>query len=180
MRANLRIIIILLFLGNTALWSQSGYQLSGYIIGSSGDVSTELSGTMGIPVVGMTNNDNYALAGFWAYVADVTPIESNTDIILPKFYELEQNFPNPFNPQTTIHYALPFYSDVTIEIFNVLGKRLWIYGANNQAPGYYEITWDAKNLYGNSVTSGIYFYRMVSHSRDGNLFVKTRKMMFMK
>lgn len=74
---------------------------------------------------------------------------------LPVQFELFQNYPNPFNPSTTINFALPEQSDVTIRIYDVMGRQIATLMNENRPAGYHNILWDA-----GSVASGTYFYRI--------------------
>jgi hypothetical protein len=74
---------------------------------------------------------------------------------MPIQFELFQNYPNPFNPSTTINFALPEQSDVTIRIYDVTGRRIATLLNENRPAGYHNIVWDA-----GSVASGTYFYRI--------------------
>ncbi len=94
---------------------------------------------------------------------------------LPTTFELAQNFPNPFNPTTTIKYQVPKSVDVTMEIFNILGQKVRTLMNNRMEPGRYEVVWDGRNDLGQTVGSGIYIYRI----KAGD-FVKSQKMMLMK
>ncbi len=94
----------------------------------------------------------------------------------PKEYSLGQNFPNPFNPATTITYALPFESKIKIEVFNLLGEvvKEFIYGS--VPAGYGEIKFNGAEL-----TSGIYFYRIDASSTDGKQkYQNSKKMILVK
>src|SRR3989339_182554 len=95
---------------------------------------------------------------------------------VPNAYMLFDNYPNPFNPSTSIRYAIPIISTVEIHIYNTLGQELEVFNAGLKEPGYYNITWQPKNL-----SSGIYFYTLAANSIDGkNNFLKTLKMQLMK
>ena len=89
---------------------------------------------------------------------------------LPKTFALEQNYPNPFNPTTVISYQLPVASEVKLEVYDVLGRRVMVLVNGRQEAGAYNITLNAANL-----SSGMYFYRL----QAGN-FVATKKMMLVK
>ena len=89
---------------------------------------------------------------------------------LPKAYMLLQNFPNPFNPSTTIKYALPENEKVTIEIYDMLGREVAELVNGEVEAGYHEVKFDASNL-----ASGIYFYRMSAGS-----FIQVNKMLLLK
>ncbi len=92
------------------------------------------------------------------------------DAGLPKTFALEQNYPNPFNPTTVISYQLPVASNVSLKVYDVLGKEVMTLVNARQAAGSYTYTLNASKL-----ASGIYFYRL----QAGN-FVQTKKMMLVK
>lgn len=81
-----------------------------------------------------------------------------TDSQMPSEYQLLGNYPNPFNPATTIKYSLPKESSVDLRIFDLLGREVKSFNINSQPAGFNEITWDGRNEYGESVSSGIYIY----------------------
>ena len=89
---------------------------------------------------------------------------------IPAKYSLSQNHPNPFNPMTTISYTLLHSGDVTLIIYNLLGKEIARLVDGFQQAGEHNIAWNATNI-----SSGIYFYRL--HSGD---FTETKKMVLLK
>jgi pectinesterase len=89
---------------------------------------------------------------------------------LPESYRLFQNYPNPFNPNTTIKYNLPEPSQVSLIVYNLLGKQVLNLVNTYQPAGYYSVNLDASAL-----PSGIYFYRL-----DAGHFHQTRKMSLIK
>jgi len=89
---------------------------------------------------------------------------------LPKEYELAQNFPNPFNPVTTINYALPKAGKIRIDVFNVLGRLVATLTDGHQVAGRHTVQFD-----GLAFGSGTYFYRLEAGS-----FQQTRKMLLLK
>ncbi len=95
--------------------------------------------------------------------------------VLPNEFALKQNYPNPFNPSTEISFSLPKASQVTIEVFNVLGKRVATLLSGFHEAGTSTVTWDAVTDDGQAVASGMYFYRL----NAGN-FTQTRKMVLLK
>lgn len=100
-----------------------------------------------------------------------TPGDDFTDSGIPDDFSLDQNFPNPFNPTTVIRYSLPENSEVTMEVFDMLGRRVAVLmNGQIQNAGTHAITFNASNL-----SSGTYLLRM----RAGNQ-VMTRKMMLVK
>ena len=83
-----------------------------------------------------------------------------------------QNFPNPFNPQTSITYALPEGVNVRVTIHNILGQRVRMLVDSYQEPGFKTVVWDGADESGRQVSSGLYFYRL-----EAGEFVAVRKMM---
>jgi hypothetical protein len=106
---------------------------------------------------------------------------------IPTAFELLQNYPNPFNPSTTIRYALPLRSHVSLSVYNALGQTIVELVNREEESGYHEVRFDAANL-----ASGVYFYRIsispaagrdpVAQERDGHAgsFVETRKLMLLR
>ncbi len=88
----------------------------------------------------------------------------------PVSFELSQNFPNPFNPTTTISYILPTATHVTLKIYNVLGQQVATLANGNKTPGRYSVTFDASRL-----ASGVYFYRLTAGS-----YILVKKMVLIK
>ena len=91
-----------------------------------------------------------------------TEIEDEDDNNLPSGFSLSPNFPNPFNPTTTISYALPSACRVKLEIFNLLGQRVRTLRDMVQGAGRYEVVWDGNTDGGHIAASGIYFYRLTA------------------
>jgi hypothetical protein len=95
-------------------------------------------------------------------------------LALPEEFELTQNFPNPFNPETTISFALPRPSDWRLTVLNINGQIVKRY-TGSSAAGTTSIVWDATDENGMKVATGVYFYRL-----DAGDFSSTRKMVLMK
>ena len=93
----------------------------------------------------------------------------------PVKFVLENNFPNPFNPETTIKYGIAKTSRVTLTIYNVTGQKIKTMINEEKQPGLYSAKWDGKNDPGQKVSSGIYIYRLQS----GN-YAAAKKMIFLK
>jgi len=107
---------------------------------------------------------------------------------LPETPELQCNYPNPFNPTTTIPFALPYDMSVKVEIFNVLGQRVRSLVDQILPGGQHRIVWDSRNEEGIPVSAGLYFYRLQvweNTVRNGmkvkeNDMTFTRKMLLIK
>jgi hypothetical protein len=104
-----------------------------------------------------------------------TAMRSFSIIALPKHFRLDQNAPNPFNPETRISFTLAAERDVTLEVINLLGQKIRVLVAGRLPTGEYQVTWDGMDDETQQAASGIYFYRL----RAGD-FVQTRKMVLLR
>ena len=93
----------------------------------------------------------------------------------PEGFTLLPNFPNPFNPVTTIKYNLPEQTMVRLTIFDILGRQVRTLVNQQQEPGFKSIQWNARDDFGRSVGAGVYIYRI-----EAGDFHKTNKMILMK
>ncbi len=100
---------------------------------------------------------------------DATNIKTEKIEILD--FKLFQNYPNPFNPSTTISYSIPEKAYISIIVFDILGNKVKTLFEGNRKAGIYEVNFTIEN----SLSSGIYFYQIITPH-----FSKTRKMMFLK
>jgi hypothetical protein len=99
----------------------------------------------------------------------------NDNIVIPSRYTLHQNFPNPFNPVTTLRYELPEQATVNITIYDMLGKHVKTLINQTQNAGYKSVIWDATNDYGKPVSAGIYLYQI-----QAGEYMQTKKMVLLK
>jgi len=111
-----------------------------------------------------------------------TPEENAQDkpvgVVLPKAYSLSQNFPNPFNPSTTLQFAVPEHEGpvyVRLDVFNLRGALVKTLVDGVREPGNYRIQWQGRDQTGRPVASGVYFYRLATPD-----FKATRKMVLLK
>jgi hypothetical protein len=89
---------------------------------------------------------------------------------IPEVCALEQNYPNPFNPTTQIEFSIPQCSNVTLKIYDMLGKEIAMLLNNMKEPGTYTTTWNAQNH-----LSGVYFYRLTAGA-----YTMTKKLVLIK
>jgi N-acetylneuraminic acid mutarotase len=108
---------------------------------------------------------------------DITSVGESDDVSLPEEFSLSQNYPNPFNPLTIIQYTEggtrgqgPGVSDVSLVVYDMLGREVAVLVNERKAPGRYELTFD-----GSGLSSGVYIYRLKADS-----FIQTRKMLLLK
>jgi len=117
----------------------------------------------------LANNDYWALLYFYSSLTSVEPQEYNGTT--PQAFYLRQNFPNPFNPTTTIRFEVPDYSPVTINVYNAVGQLVTtLVDGKSLSPGTYSVIWDASKH-----SSGVYFCEMKS-----NTYRQTMKMLLIK
>jgi methionine-rich copper-binding protein CopC len=107
-------------------------------------------------------------AAFSFTTAGVSAVE-RFDSELPLQYALQQNYPNPFNPSTVIRFATPKSGDVTLNVYDLLGKEVAVLVSQQLHAGNYSVQWRA------DVPSGTYIYRIQAQD-----FVETRKMLLIR
>jgi len=95
--------------------------------------------------------------------------------IIPIAYTLHQNYPNPFNPITNLRYDLPERAQVTLTVFDLMGRQITQLVNTAQESGYKSVQWNATDMHGKPVSAGVYLYQI----RVGE-FVQTRKMVLLK
>ena len=131
---------------------QSLFRLDGFAGGDSAAVVAFIQennvGTPTVSVSGTISGDG------------TTSVSNTEDEIIPSHFELAQNFPNPFNPETTIRYLLPGASHVKLAIYNLRGQRIVTLVDREQQPGTYSVQWDGRNEASQDVASGVYLYQL--------------------
>lgn len=105
-----------------------------------------------------------------SFARTATSVTRTPNVVVSDFV-LENNYPNPFNPSTTIKFSLPVASSISLKVYDVLGKEIATLAEGQYEAGAFTATFDAKN-----VNSGVYFYTL----RTSNGFVQSNKMMLMK
>ncbi|HPG38931.1 MAG TPA: FlgD immunoglobulin-like domain containing protein [bacterium] len=93
------------------------------------------------------------------YEGEVAVEEKDT---VPMTFALYQNYPNPFNPTTTINFQLPITTNLSVKIYDILGREVRSLVDQTYAPGSYKLSWDGLDNSGNKVATGMYFYRLNS------------------
>ena len=126
-----------------------------------GSLTGETNGSFfDVPTPGFTNTDD---------------LNINHDKTIPDQYILFPNYPNPFNPLTTLRYDLPENAMVNITIYDMLGREIKTLVNTTQDAGFKSVQWDATNDYGKPVSAGIYLYQI-----QAGEFVQTKKMVLLK
>jgi hypothetical protein len=127
--------------------------------------------SVGLPSAGTSTSGRFALSSGPAQpltkkLASVTPSAATS----PGIFLLHQNYPNPFNPSTTIKFELPRASQVTLRVYDVLGREVSLLVNERKDAGVYEVKFDGWNL-----ASGVFFYRLQTGTE-----VQTKKLVLMK
>jgi len=91
-----------------------------------------------------------------------TVVNNLKETAIPNRFELYQNHPNPFNPETTIQFQLPKSGQVKIDIFNQLGQKVKTLLNEQKPAGTFEVRWNGVDDKGQPVVSGVYFYKMTA------------------
>ena len=131
-------------------------------------VRFNVKATDGIDTVDVTGDNRVIYVNRYEYLStegEGVPVE----------FALHENYPNPFNPTTTLRFDLPEVSDITLTIYNMLGQKVRTFDYQNTSAGYHSVKWNATNDYGDPVGAGVYLYQL--QTKD---FVKTRKMVLLK
>ncbi|MFH2050429.1 MAG: T9SS type A sorting domain-containing protein, partial [bacterium] len=113
----------------------------------------------------------YIIAGW----DDATDVPYDYEPTLPNGFSLHQNYPNPFNNSTTISFEIPYKEEVSLKIYNILGKEVKQLINKELSAGTYNLEWDGTDNKGQVVSSGVYFYKLSSSS-----FTQEMKMVLVK
>lgn len=106
---------------------------------------------------------------------NLTPLANADNNAIPIVTTLQKNYPNPFNPETTIRYSLSEAGPIKLDVYNIKGQLVRKLVNEPKAAGNYTVVWNGKDEQGMNVSSGIYFYRMQTKN-----YSSTQKMMLMK
>jgi len=145
------------------IWSRETFEFTADIFGSSQSVA----GMIG------TNGDQSRKKGELG-----SPSLASSEIQLPKSFALSQNFPNPFNPQTMIKFDIPVNDravGVNVSVYDLRGRLIKKLVDEDMESGRYSVIWDGTTEYGETVSSGVYFYRIAAGT-----FTETRRMVVLK
>lgn len=103
-------------------------------------------------------------------------VSAEAEESIPSEFTLEQNFPNPFNPTTTISFKIPTQSVVTLDVLNILGQKVRsLIHKENYSAGTWSVEWDGKSDYGEFMPSGVYLYKIKTAN-----FTEVKKMILIK
>ncbi len=111
-------------------------------------------------------------AGALSRVVELGAIEARQ---IPRVFALDANYPNPFNPETTIGYRLPVDTEMRLDIYDILGQQVRTLVDGVRPAGHHRVVWDGRNGAGHQVAGGVYFYRLQAEGA-----VRVRKLLLLK
>ncbi len=140
------------------------------------DLDSEwMNGNVGFVVFVQNGSTREVYQSTYLGMGDIMPTGVNEEEHTPYSFRLSANYPNPFNPATTIEYEIAERSDVTLTIFNAIGQEVATLVHENQLPGSYAVRWNGLDASGRKMSSGIYFYRLIAGGHQS-----TRRMVLMQ
>jgi len=163
---------------------QATYFLRSSVVGAAGSPGTSadkrIHGTVGqsTPIGTGWAADRVLYGGFWYRISTSSGVEedgADGGLVDVRETRLLQNIPNPFNPATTIQYSVAKEGPVDLTIFSVAGERVRTVVHDYHYPGLFSAVWDGRDEQGETVSSGVYFYRMMAGE-----YSSVRKMLILK
>ena len=129
-------------------------------------------GSLGGVVTDSSRYNTNGISGITSLAGSPTSV---ADLDVPKDFALYPNYPNPFNPSTTIGFSMASSADVTVSVYNVLGEQMSVLVQGMRSAGYHTVQWNARDDQGKQLTSGVYLLTM----RTG-AFIAMKKMLLVK
>lgn len=129
-----------------------------------------VNGSWVLQITDVAAGDSGVLKAWCIQVTYQTLVGGIETVEIPNYYSLAQNYPNPFNPSTSIKFSVPKPTNVTLKIYDVLGKEVAVLVNEMKQPGFHTVDFNASNL-----ASGIYFYRI-----DAGEFTSVKRMVLVK
>jgi len=164
----MRLAKIVLLIASLTLPLAAQVRLTHGVLGGGGTTASgggvQLSATAGQGVTACCQGAQQRIqSGFWAVqTLALSNVGQDEAVGVPEIFELAQNFPNPFNPVTTVSYILPVGGAVRLEIFDLCGRSMGVLVDAVQAAGRYRVEID-----GSQMASGVYIYRLHAGERQG-------------
>ena len=145
---------------------------------SSGTVNAQSEQTTLVGTIGqvftnkVVSSTTILTSGFWGSVAQIT---LSVDDVMPEEFSISKAYPNPFNPTVNIDFSIPEEADITIQIFDLLGRNVFNHEQNFNTAGNYRFQWHGVKDSGMPIASGVYF---VTIQHKANIF--KQKITFLK
>lgn len=158
----------------TILLSENSNQIASYRTDNNGQVIIDYNFDMGANYKVSALKDGFTINQEDYAPSIATDIDDN-GLTLPTSYALEQNYPNPFNPSTIISFSLPKKTDITLQVFNMVGQEVKTIATGTYNAGIYNFEWDGKDNSGSQAATGVYLYRIETLE-----FSDTKKMLLLR
>ncbi|MCH7521741.1 MAG: T9SS type A sorting domain-containing protein, partial [Candidatus Marinimicrobia bacterium] len=126
-------------------------------------------------ILARDGTDSTFADGPFTLTLDGSTLANDPDDRLPVQFALHQNYPNPFNPSTSLRFDLPVASDVTLIVYDLLGREVVRLVDRQLEPGYHRVIWNGKTATGRDVPSGLYIALMTTP-----VFTKSIKLVLLK
>ena len=143
------------------------------------DLSQDGMQTVSFDAQSLDRNDANITIGYTIYGADQEIINRGLQniklVAIPEDYALHHNYPNPFNPVTTMLYDLPETGHTRLLIYDLLGREVHVLIDKVMNPGYYSTEWNGRNQQGQMVGAGVYLYQI-----QAGKYISTKKMVLLK
>lgn len=154
------------------LMSETNHILSKFIfVNESGNGSLPSNGT----IILFAQYKSIKIGDIKAFTLKTLGVDVEQVSTIPEDFSLSQNYPNPFNPTTKIEFALPRQSNVSLKIYDVIGREVATLLNEEKSAGRFVVEWNGKNTLNRQVASGVYFYKLEAGS-----FLQTKKMLMLK
>jgi hypothetical protein len=111
---------------------------------------------------------------------DISTLPEKLSHSLPEQFSLDQNYPNPFNPVTQIAFSLPERTAVKLIVFDMLGREVARLIDSEMEAGNHSVRWNGRDRNNVLVGSGVYIYKLIGRGTSGEIFTRSRKMIFLK
>lgn len=168
---------------NAGMWEQEVVQnwagtMGGFALDFGEDVDNDghaevIQGFLEVP--GTTGNPMGYVFAVTEFNAEYGTSVEDWTVVTPDDYKLGQNYPNPFNPSTTIEFSLPLAKDITLIVYDLMGREVVRLAEGYHQNGPHTVTWDGNYADGRKAATGMYIYEL----RAGNV-IKTAKMTLLK
>jgi len=126
-------------------------------------------------LISSNDPDNQLFSVACTLLVDITSIDDENLAVIPEVFTLNQNYPNPFNPTTEISFGLPVTGHTTLDVYDIMGRKVKTLINKELPAGIHHVTWNSANDDGDIIASGVYFYKLVQSDN-----VITRKMVMLK
>jgi hypothetical protein len=122
----------------------------------------------------------YWLGSVKHFIEVSTLADGGSEEVMPHSFSLDQNFPNPFNPSTTITFTLPEQARASLRVYDLVGREVAQVASGNYSAGTFASRWNGTDALGRGVSSGVYFYVLHATAESGREFLMKKKLTLVK